>query len=135
MNISSTFTMYPHATADSNSHLQNTVSSAIFCLVNAGYRVPNVVHYVYGYPLANKPMTFLMYISFLSVQRFIRPRYIFIHGDALPHGEWWNRTTNDVDNIYFVNMTSALPTHVFGMPLRKPEHVADVVRMDAIYSE
>jgi hypothetical protein len=100
----------------------------------AAYRVPNLVHYVYGYPLAENPMTFLMYISFLSVHKFISPRYIFIHGDALPHGYWWNRTTTDVDNIYFVNMTFSMPHQVFGKPLIKPEHVADILRLDVLYS-
>ncbi len=104
-------------------------------VLRTAYLVPNIVHYVYGYPLANTPMTFLMYISFLSVQRFIRPRYIFIHGDALPSGEWWNRTISDVDNIFFVNMTSRMPSHVFGGKILKPVQTSDIVRWDVIYSK
>lgn len=58
-----------------------------------GTIVPNIVHYVsFG---INK-FQFLNYLSFLSVHKFIRPVVIYVHGDALPYGEWWEKTLKEI---------------------------------------
>ena len=78
-------------------------------------------------------MTFLNYLSLLGVQQHIRPTQIIVHGDALPQGDWWRRAVKDVANIYFVNVTGRLPTHVYGIPLKCVEHRTDILRYQILY--
>jgi len=77
-------------------------------------------------------MTFLQYLSFLGVHKYIRPTEIIVHGDALPSGDWWRRTAKDVANIYFVNVTD-VPTQIYGKPLTQIEHRTDLLRYRILY--
>ena len=89
------------------------------------YKVPNVVHYIrFG-----KTMGFDMqqYLSYLSVHKFIKPQYIFVHGDALPSGEWWTRTLKEVSNIFHVPRKK--PTTIYNQEIGYIEHTADIARL------
>ena len=89
--------------------------------------VPNVIHYIrYS---NNASFEFQHYLSYLGVHRFIIPRYIFLHGDALPHSdnEWWKRTLAEVDNLYHVYRE--MPTEVHGTPINFIQHSADITRL------
>ena len=69
------------------------------------YVVPNVVHYIhFGNRLRFR---FMQYISYVSVHKFIKPDYIFVHGDTLPLSLWWKRTLAEVPNIYHVFVKGA----------------------------
>ena len=69
------------------------------------YVVPNVVHYIhFGNRLRFR---FMQYISYVSVHKFIKPDYIFVHGDTLPRNLWWKRTLAEVPNIYHVFVKGA----------------------------
>lgn len=93
--------------------------------------VPNVVHYVQiG---AARKLTFYEYLSFLSVEKFQKPDQIFVHGDVIPEGPWWNRTIQEVPNIYHV--WTSPPSEVFGQKLVRVEHRTDVMRYSIIYGK
>ena len=101
---------YESSKSSSNASTSSTSSST------SQLPVPNVVHYVwFG---ESFELTFLNYLSLLSVSRFIRPTHIFIHGDAMPRGEWWERASRDIPNIYHVNRTR--PVLINGV---KPNHI------------
>lgn len=95
----------------------------------AEFVVPNVVHYIFlG---TNWKFTFIHYLSFRSVDRFIKPEEIFIHGDVLPVGSWWNRTVIEVKNMYHVKVpysTKALS----GQPYWYPQHLSDTFRQELL---
>ena len=89
------------------------------------YKVPNVVHYIrFG-----TKMVFDMqqYLGYLSVHKFIQPQYIFIHGDALPRGAWWERTLKEVANIFHVPRKK--PMTIFDQNIGYIEHTADFARL------
>jgi len=94
--------------------------------------VPNVVHYVFiGSDFEFKFMT---YLSFLSVQRFLKPAQIFIHGNAIPSGKWWNVTLEQVNNIYHVERPR--PEHTpNGQPFKFMAHVSDYMRAEILLRE
>lgn len=94
--------------------------------------VPNVVHYVLTGP--NKTFHFISYLSFLSVERFIKPEQIFVHGDQPPSGDWWNVTVNQVRNIYFVKR-SYMDTAPNGLRFRYPAHSSDYLRAETLSRE
>lgn len=95
-------------------------------------RVPNIVHYVFmGYGLT---FTFVNYLSFLSVEQFIKPDQILVHGVDRPVGHWWNLTVDQVKNIYHVKRPY-MDTAPNGEPLRYAAHAADYIRLDALLRE
>ena len=92
------------------------------------YRIPNTVHYVW---FGKIEFTFVNYLSLLSVDKFIKPDYIFIHGDSIPGGEWWNRTTSEVPNIYHVEMECPWMAPN-GQRFKWIQHVSDYIRVKTI---
>jgi len=101
-------------------------------LSESDFKVPNVVHYVWlGSDLK---FTFIQYLSFLSVHRYIVPIYIFVYGESGPTGYWWNRTVHDVDNIFYVPRIA--PTHApSGKKFRFKAHASDLLRTQVIYGQ
>ncbi len=93
--------------------------------------VPNVVHYVwFGPPLQ---MNFLNFLSLLSVHKFLKPWYIFIHGENAPTGPWWQKAITDIPNIYVVFRSK--PATINGKVPRHIEHCADVARLEILLGE
>jgi len=89
------------------------------------YKVPNVVHYIrFGTRMVYDMQ---QYLGYLSVHKFIQPQYIFIHGDALPRGDWWERTLREVANIFHVPRKK--PTTIFDQDIGYIEHTADFARL------
>lgn len=96
--------------------------------------VPNVVHFIY-FPESvdgsntGVSLTFLQYLSFKSVSRFIKPKQIFVHGNEIPTGHWWNITIHEVRNIYHVKMP-VRKTAANGERLKWIQHSANIVRLE-----
>ena len=59
--------------------------------------VPKLTHFIRFGPWK---FQFLNYLSFLSVQRTLKPDIIILHSDEVPHGYWWRKTIEEVFNIY-----------------------------------
>jgi len=95
----------------------------------SGLIVPNVVHYVWlGTDL---DFTFINYLSFRSVHRFIRPQFIFVYGEQGPRGTWWERTVKEVDNIYHVFRAAPLVAPS-GNKFKYKAHASDLLRTQII---
>ena len=95
------------------------------------YLVPNVVHYVwFGDPLE---ISFLNYLSLLSVHKFLKADYTFIHGNSIPTGQWWTKVINSIPNIYHVKRTQ--PEQIHGKKIVHTEHCADVARLEILLGE
>ena len=94
------------------------------------HMVPNIVHFI---SFGRVTFSFLNYLSVLSVHRFIIPEYIYLHGDQLPHGYWWNRTVVDVSNLYHVFREQ--PMRVQGIKIPWVEHRTDIVRLQTLLGE
>ena len=90
--------------------------------------IPNIVHFI---SFGSIEFSFLNYISFLSVHRFIAPWFIYIHGDSIPHGYWWNKTLQDIPGIHIVSR--ARPLRVQGYKLPWIEHSSDILRLQTIH--
>ena len=91
--------------------------------------VPNIVHFIrFG---KNYTYAFQHYVSLTSVDKFIKPHLILIWGDFLPpDSHWWNRTVQEVANIYFVR-TNRVGT-ISGQMVKFLAHEADWLRMHII---
>lgn len=91
-----------------------------------GRNIPNIIHYIW---LGGKAITFMMYLSFYSSLKIVNPDRIFIHGDILPSGYYWNQ----IESEKKVTWVEYGPTHfVYGHFLRYKEHASDVIRTDVL---
>ncbi|KAL4224959.1 hypothetical protein ACF0H5_015655 [Mactra antiquata] len=89
-------------------------------------RIPNVAHYVW---YKRGEMSFIAFLSMLSVVRFVRPCVILIHGE-LPYGRYWDAITYFYPN--FVHIKRDIPTHVFGTKLTHTSHPSDIMRIETL---
>ncbi|KAL4224958.1 hypothetical protein ACF0H5_015654 [Mactra antiquata] len=89
-------------------------------------RIPNVAHYVW---YKRGEMSFIAFLSMLSVVRFVRPCAILIHGE-LPYGRYWDAITYFYPN--FVHLNQDIPEHVFGTKIRINCHSSDIMRIEAL---
>ncbi|XP_021376577.1 uncharacterized protein LOC110465226 isoform X2 [Mizuhopecten yessoensis] len=86
--------------------------------------VPNVIHYVwYGM----RPMRFYHFLSVYSSFKIQKPCVIFIHGDFMPTGEYWNFLLTVVPNIIFLQQVP--PVKIADRTILHIEHKADITRL------
>ena len=97
------------------------------------YVVPNVVHYVLFGVQKGVRFDFQHYLSFRSASRFLKPQYIFLHGDFIPTGKWWKRTVTEVDNLYHVYRKKQ--TSIHGREVIYVQHLADFTRLQICIGE
>ena len=96
--------------------------------------VPNIVHYIwYTVPIKGISFEFEHYLSFRSASQFLKPDYIFLHGNIVPEGEWWARTVAEVDNLYHVYREK--PTTIYDKKVVFVQHLADVTRLRVTIGE
>ena len=86
--------------------------------------MPRVVHYIV---FGASDMSLEMFISILSVKRFIRPCLILIHGDVVPTGQYWRAILHLVNNIVHVRYKK--PMAIFGRVISHLAHSSDVARL------
>ena len=91
-------------------------------------KVPRIIHYVSL--SCNRIFTFSNYLSILSVHRFIKPGRIYFHGDCTPKGPWWERTTDEIPNIYF--RERGRTKLIQGKPPMWIEHETDIIRLQVL---
>ena len=87
------------------------------------YKVPNIIHYVMYGP---DPFSFLNHLSVLSASKYTKPDAIFIHG-TMRHGRWWNKTIEEVNNVYFVAWEQ--PVYIQGREIHYVQHASDILRL------
>jgi len=88
--------------------------------------VPNIVHFVYALK-KGAPFGLLHYAAVLAAKRRIRPARILFHVGHEPQGHWWRKASEMVEVAQARDVRT-----VFGMPVRKIAHKADVVRLEAL---
>ena len=95
-----------------------------------GLPVPNLVHYIF---FNTKQIYFYNLLSVLSSYRILHPCFIFIHGNIIPTGKWWNHLLELVPNIVFVKTEA--PMKVFQHEVNVIQHKSDVVRLRVLLGE
>ena len=94
---------------------------------NDNKNVPNVAHFIwYG----AQELGYFQFLTFMSLLRFMQPCLILIHGNAIPHGKYWDYFKSLTPNIIHVNRTR--PVKIFGHSLAHREHASDLMRIEAL---
>ena len=88
--------------------------------------IPKIVHYTW---FGGGAMTYAMYLSFKSTLKFVNPKKVFIYVDSYNLGPYFEAMKNSslVTVVYY-----GTPRTIFQRPLKKPSHVSDYVRTDAL---
>ena len=88
--------------------------------------IPKIVHYMW---FGRKEMTYLMYLSFQSTLRFVRPLRIIIYVESYDLGTYFALMQNSsVVSVVFYGRT----TSVFQRPITKYPHISDYARADVL---
>ena len=96
-----------------------------------GLVVPNIVHYIhYG---VNFTLDFLTFVSFKSVDEYIKPSLILVWGDLPPNTTWWRRVQQEVPNVYYVQADRV--SQIGGLKPGFIEHETDYMRLKIIHGE
>ena len=95
---------------------------------NIGFKVPNIVHYVWfschEYRISD-------YLCMLSSLRYQNPELILVHGDCEPEGKYWELFKQAAGNkLKLIKKTP--PDKIFGNEITAVEHKSDVARMQIL---
>ncbi|XP_041366970.1 uncharacterized protein LOC121381692 [Gigantopelta aegis] len=92
--------------------------------------IPPLVHFTwYGGPQKNH-FRFHHLLSVLAVQRFVKPKRIFLWFDLIPEGDYFIELQNKVPELTPIHRKT--PKHIYGRSISKPEHVTDIIRLEAV---
>ena len=94
----------------------------------SGYVVPNVVHFIW-FGQKGKEMTFINYVSILSVHKIQKPDTIMLHCNELPQGKWWTKLLKDV-TLKIVPREP--PKEIYGQHLLHAYHQSDVAKFEIL---
>ncbi|XP_059154933.1 uncharacterized protein LOC131940301 [Physella acuta] len=93
--------------------------------------IPNIGHVVSLNPQPGSPVKFLFqhYLAMLSALYLAKIERIYVHGDTVPSGEWWDRLQGE--NITFVYADNS--DSVYQQPIKVPAHQSDILRTLILY--
>ena len=88
--------------------------------------IPKIVHYIW---IGTQPITYVMFLSFKSTLRFVKPLKIFIYVDTFELGKYFEemRSFKCVQIVFY-----GTPFWVFQRRILNPSHASDVVRADVL---
>jgi hypothetical protein len=89
--------------------------------------IPKVVHFIM---LQDKPDTELSMFAYLAVKSahdMLQPERIILHFHNLPKGKWM-----DLARPFLTLREVEIPTEVFGIPVKRVEHQADILRLQIL---
>jgi hypothetical protein len=69
------------------------------------------------------------YLSMKSVQRFLRPRAIYVLANCMPIGYWWSRVLSDIKVIRFVYRPKP---RITAGKIVWTSHLSDVIRLQVL---
>ena len=97
-------------------------------MINSEEVVPRIAHYFW---MGGGDMDYLFYLSILSVIHVLKVTTVYIHGDAPLQGQYW-LTLQETHSAKVIWIHKSRPGHVFGQPVMKIAHEADIAACDVM---
>jgi glycosyltransferase involved in cell wall biosynthesis len=91
------------------------------------YKIPNIVHFVFGLKNINSTFSFINYAAIASVLHIQKPEKVYLHCYYEPEGFFW-----DLVKSHVVVRRVSLVKSIFGNRVEKYAHMADVIRLEAL---
>ena len=99
--------------------------------ISNNYKIPNIIHFVFGLKPQTEEFLFVYYLSVLSAYIVNKPEKIFFYYHYEPHGEWWDRLKIKIPVLILEKVE--LPTHIGNKEIKHFAHKADWIRMNKLY--
>src|SRR5689334_1021510 len=92
-------------------------------------KIPKIIHYCFGLSpnFGGKPWGLVHHVCVRSAVELIKPDQVLLYFEYEPSGPWWDLTRPLVN---LVKVTA--PREVFGRPVNKVAHRADVLRLQRL---
>ena len=95
---------------------------------NSGFKIPNLVHFVW---FSCQPFEISTYLSMLSALKHQNPDFILIHGNCQPEGDYWDLFKSAAgEKLKLVKKSPA--TEIFGQKVTGVEHQSDIARFQIL---
>ena len=91
--------------------------------------IPNIYHFVF---LGFTPFMYTHYLSILTCLIVQNPDILYIYTHHPPTGKWWDSLVQNKLYTKIVQEKVDLPTQIFGNPIEKYQHMADVIRLEKL---
>lgn len=89
--------------------------------------IPTEYHFIFALTPDSKPFSFIHFLAIASCRAVNHPRAINLYCKYEPSGLWWERAKP------YVTVIKVEPRiEIFGHPLTRPEHMADVMRLEIL---
>lgn len=90
-------------------------------------KIPNIIHYVYGFKEQKEEFELYKYISIKSAYEINKPDKIYFHYYYEPYGYYWDKIKN-----YLTLEKVTPPTEIYGNKIYHYAHQADIVRLQKL---
>ena len=89
--------------------------------------IPNIIHFIYGFIEQKCEFELYKYIAIISAYHVNKPDKIYFYYKYEPYGPYWEKI-----KPYLTMVQIEPPDQVFGKPVRRFEHKADIVRLNVL---
>lgn len=91
--------------------------------------IPNIFHFVF---LGFTPFMYTHYLAVLTCLIVQRPTTLYLYTHHPPQSKWWEAIQKHPLFSIVKQETVELPRHIFGNPIEKYQHMADVIRLEKL---
>jgi hypothetical protein len=89
--------------------------------------IPDDYHFIFGMCAGGKPFSLVHYVAVASCHAVNHPRTINLYYRFEPSGYWWEKAKPLLNPVPVTP-----PASIFGNPLVRAEHIADVLRLQIL---
>jgi hypothetical protein len=90
-------------------------------------KIPNILHFIYGFKEQTQPFDLVKYISILSAYYLNRPEKVYFYYKFEPFGPLWEKI-----KPYLTLVPTDPPEVIFGNKVTRYAHKADIVRLQIL---
>ena len=91
------------------------------------YKIPNIIHFVYGFKEQDKEFDLYKYLSIKSAIEVNNPDKVYFHYKNEPYGKYWDKIKKYLTLEYV-----QAPAEIYGNELLHYAHQSDVIRLQKL---
>jgi len=95
--------------------------------INVTQKIPNIIHFIYGFKEQDQEFELYRYISIKSAHDLNKPDKIYFYYYYEPYGYWWNKI-----KVYLTLVKMDPPTEIYGNKLYHYAHKSDIIRLQKL---
>ena len=91
------------------------------------YKIPNIIHFIFGFKRQENEFDLYRYISIKSAIDVNNPEKVYFHYKYEPYGKWWDKI-----KPYLILEYVEPPAEIYGNNLYHYAHQSDVIRLQKL---